>query len=714
MSNDKNKIVLLGAGFIADHHLEALRRVSDASVVAVCDLSRTRAERLASQIPGAAPYTDLAACLKEIQPSAVHVLTPPTGHFGPTKQILEAGVDAFVEKPLSPTAEECATLAKLAAARGLALGTSYNFLFAPPYQRLLADIESGRIGRVDQVDVVWNKRLPQWQMGPFGGWLFQDPRNVLFEIGPHSFAHVMHLVGMPEHVQAEARDPVTMPDGRVFHRQWEVQGRRGSVGVRLRFSFIDGYSEHYVHVRGTNASATVDFELNTYLRRENSEDLLDLDRLAATVRGARDALVQGGATWASYVLSKAGFAFEGGPYQAGITRAVRAFYATRRGTLDARLAPQLSTDSIRLGETIAREVKFVGTPHTPPGTKKIGAGAAPAAGKVAPTVLVMGGTGFIGRALVKRLRQEGLGVRALVRSTGGYAELLAKEGAELVKGDFQDTASVEAALGGIQHVYHLARGYGNTWDDYQRLDIEPTRRLGELCAARNVNLYYTSSIAIYSAGKADQVITEDTPPNPASMRINVYARCKVESERVLLELHRTKGLKVVIFRPGIVIGAGGSPYHGGVGAWPYSSICRLWGDGQSPMPFVLVDECADAMVLALKAPNIAGESFNLVGEPCLTGQKYLDEFERLAGIKVRRLPIPPWRYFLEDIAKYGVKTIARNPERVLPSHAFYVGLSCKSPFSPEKAKQRLGWRPSGDLAHVIHEGIAVPTAEFFA
>jgi nucleoside-diphosphate-sugar epimerase len=195
--------------------------------------------------------------------------------------------------------------------------------------------------------------------------------------------------------------------------------------------------------------------------------------------------------------------------------------------------------------------------------------------------------------------------------------------------------------------------------------------------------------------------------------VNVYARAKVESERLLLDLHRDGGLRLVIFRPGIVIGTGGSPFHWGVGAWPYHSICHPWGDGENPMPFVLVDECADAMVKALSVKDITGESFNLVGEPCLTGREYLDELERCAGIKVKRLPVPPWRLFAGEVAKYAIKTVA-GAERSIPSYEHCVGLSCRSHFSPQKAKEKLGWRPTADRERLVLEGIVVPTAEFFA
>ena len=494
------RVGILGAGYIADYHLFALQRTPGVAVVGVCDLSRTRAERLASQMAGDATqaYTDLGHMIAEARPDVVHVLTPPTAHFAPTKQLLEAGVAVFAEKPLAVRSEDCAALGKLAAERGLALGTGHNFLFAPAYERLMQDVASGRLGRLDQVDIVWNKPLPQVQFGPFGGWLFKDSRNILFEVGPHSFAHLAHLLGGDVQMQAEARDPVRLPNDLVFHRHWEIQGHQGRVGARLRFSFIDGYPEHYVHVRGSAASATVDFELSTYTLREHSQDLLDFDRFAASVRGAKDAIMQAGTTLGSFVLSKAGLPFDGGPYQTSISKAVRTFYEGlgAGAPMDRRLSAELAGQAVKLAEATTRAAKLSEPPparKTEQATDKPANGAAANTngtnggaktnghGKRPPsTVLVLGGTGFIGRALVRRLRAEGLGVRALVRDTGGHAEALAELGAELVKGDFNDTPSIEAAMDGIQHVYHLARGYGRTWDDYIRLDVEPTRRLAEL------------------------------------------------------------------------------------------------------------------------------------------------------------------------------------------------------------------------------------------
>jgi len=322
-----------------------------------------------------------------------------------------------------------------------------------------------------------------------------------------------------------------------------------------------------------------------------------------------------------------------------------------------------------------------------------------------PTVLVLGGTGFIGRALIKRLLRDGLSVRALVRDTGGRAALLASQGVDLVKGDFTQAATLEAALEGIQHVYHLARGYGSSWEDHLLHDVQPTARLAELCCARGITLYYTSSIAIYDGGHAGELITESTPPSAAAMRISSYARAKVAIERLLADLHRERGLQVVVFRPGIVIGEGGSPYHPGVGAWPSPTVCQPWGGGHQRLPFVLVDDCADAMVCALHTPEIAGLSFNLVGDPCLSGHEYLNALEPAAGIQVRRVSMPTWWLFSRSTVKWGLQTLARAPERRMPSYGYIEGLSCRAFYSADLAKQRLGWKPVADAAKLIEHGI---------
>ncbi len=700
-------VAILGAGYISDYHHKALRALPQVEVRAVCDLNQRLVERFAAANGIPAAYSNLGEMLAKEKLDVVHVLTPPHVHFPTASQILEAGVDTFIEKPLCHTVAACQDLRQRAETAGRVIGVSHNFLYFPAYEGLVEDWRSGRLGQIDQVDIVWNKELGQLKGGPFGAWMLQTPKNILFEVAPHSFVHLVHLMGLPDTLSVEVADRIDLPGGLEFYRRWEVHGWKGNTSIRIRFSFIDGYPEHYIQVRGTNASAKVDFENNTYTCQEHTPYLLDLDRLANVVTVARESVGQATDTFANFVLSKMKLSKKSGPFPYSIGQTVASFYNTRTGVLDERVSPQIGEDAIRLAEWIAKETQLpepksvaVATKMPTPPTEK-------------PTVLVIGGTGFIGRALVRRLCEEGHSVRVLARNPQSCPLELCDLSLELVKGDFTDAEAVESALEGIRHVYHLGRGYGDTWQEYLKFDVEPTRKLGELCLKHGVErLFYTSSIAVYYAGDPNLTITEKTKPHDGMLRVQPYSRSKAENERVLLQLHREKGLPVVIFRPGIVLGKGGSPYHWGVVAWPYSSVCSVWGEGNNPLPIVLVDDVADAMVRAINVSGIDGESYNLSSEPCITAHEYLDEFERQAGIKFSRVPTSSTSYYMSALAKWAIKTIGRDPNAAFPSYADCKGRSFASTFDYSKTERELGWSPVKDRKTLIEEGIKVPVDEF--
>ena len=635
----------------------------------------------------------------------MHVLTPPQAHIQPGVQVLEGGVDLLMEKPLAHTSAGCRQLVETSQRTHRALGVSHNFLFFPGYEAMVADLRSGRLGQIDQVDIVWNKELGQLTGGPWGAWMLAHPRNILFEVAPHSFAHCMHLVGELDEVSVDARDEVTLPRGLRFFRRWEIRGWKGNTSVRMRLSFIDGFPEHYVHIRGSQATAHVDFENNTYVVQEHTPQLLDIDRYINVTHAARDSWVQATGQLARFVLGKAGVVKAAGPFQASIAGAVRCFYESRQGTMDERLSGELATGAIALAERVA-EAAALGDAASPPQVSVPDE-------LPEPTVLVIGGTGFIGKALVKHLRKAGHGVRLIARDPQGVAPELLALGLDVVKGDFTKIDTIKPALRGIRHVFHLARGFGKTWAEYLKYDVEPTRVLAEACADAGVERFiYSSSIAIYDAGHPGQAITEQTQPVPSMLAANPYARSKAENERVLMELHGKRGLGVVINRPGIVLGQGGNPYHWGVAEWPYTSVCRLYGDGNNPLPIVLVDDVADAMVKMMDAPGAVGQSYNLTADPCITANEYLDELERRAGIKLRRVPMNPVRSYVESIGKWAIKTMGRDPNAVMPSYVDWKGRTFASTFDASKAEQELGWQPVKDRATLVEIGIHGPADEF--
>jgi len=708
VTNRPAAVALLGTGYIADYHATALKALPNVELRAVCDLNRRLAEQFAQNKGIPAVYTDLAEMLSQESLDAVHILTPPHIHYKTASQVLAAGVDVFIEKPFCHRVLDCEELRRQAEDTGRVIGVSHNFLYFPAYERLVADIHSGCLGRIDQIDIVWNKELGQLKGGPFGAWMLQTPKNILFEVAPHSFVHLVHLIGQPDSITVDVNDRVDLPRGLEFYRRWEIRGWKGNTSIRLRFSFIDGYPEHYIHVRGSNASAHLDFENNTYRCEAHTPYMLDIDRFARVVEMASSSVIQASSTLSSFVLTKMNLSKVGGPFQQSITRTVESFYNLRETTLDERVSASMGQAAVELAEWVARETHLpeperesmaVTTSITPPDRSS--------------NVLVIGGTGFIGRALVRRLRQEGHGVRLLSRDPNNCPAELRDLGIELAKGDFTDSTSIEAAMEGIEYVYHLARGVGKTWSDYLTSDVEPTCKVAELCLQHRVKrLFYTSSIAIYYAGQGAGSITEDTQPHEGLLRTAPYARSKAENERLLLQMYRDQKLPVVIFRPGIVLGHGGDPRHWGIAAWPYNSVCRLSGHGNNRLPIVLVDDVADAMVKAIAVPNIEGESYNLTSTPCITANEYLNEFEQKASLKLRRVAVSPQKDYVEALLKWTIKSIGRDPNAAFPSYADCEGRGFAAIFDASKAEKQLNWSPITDRETLIYEGIHVPVEEF--
>jgi len=117
---------IVGAGYIADYHVSALRAVPGVTVRAVCDLRASAAARFAEAQGIPASYGDLAEMLRTEKLDAVHVLTPPNAHVAPALQILDAGVDVLLEKPLAHTLAGCEALesAAVRAARAAAPATT--------------------------------------------------------------------------------------------------------------------------------------------------------------------------------------------------------------------------------------------------------------------------------------------------------------------------------------------------------------------------------------------------------------------------------------------------------------------------------------------------------------------------------------------------------------------------------------------------------------
>jgi len=138
----------------------------------------------------------------------------------------------------------------------------------------------------------------------------------------------------------------------------------------------------------------------------------------------------------------------------------------------------------------------------------------------------------------------------------------------------------------------------------------------------------------------------------------------------------------------------------------------LWGDGRNPLPFVLVEDVADALVLALDKQGIEGQAFLLTDEPLLNGQDYVEALSNTYGTRLRAEPTPIWRFYIGDLLKEAVKHLIKHPNRKIPSYRDWESRSQRARYDSSKTREVLGWRPAGTREALIRRGIVEAVREF--
>lgn len=702
------RAAIVGTGYIADFHARGIQAADGVELVAVCDANITVAKAFASGW-GVPAYASLEAMLAEQSLDVVHVLTPPDLHHRLAKPVLEAGVHVFLEKPMCVSAEETRDLLAIAAARGLTVGVNHSMLFEGAFRRLRDHVRAGDLGPLDHVTFNQFAELAFIRFGPFGNWMLREPGNALLEIGPHPISGLVDLVGVPDEIEVTADRDIVLPSGARVYRRWRIHARAGRIAADVNIEFGPGFPQRTVAVRGLLGTALADLDANSCTIDRKTPASLDFDRYKRSMAQVAQIREQARSTVMDYILSKAKLRKRGNPYQVSILDSVASFYHGLRSPdgLDSRVSGAFGRDVIETCETIIRNAKLKGRVEQ---TR-----VQPAAG-LKPSILVIGGTGFIGRQLIKQLLDKGHAVRAAGRGSSPALEELGSDKLELMRADMRSEADLARMLDGIDHVFHLATSDAKTWDQFVEREVEPARKLARACLERGVKrLIYTGTIDSYYAGGRAGTITETTPLDPNIKRRNNYARAKAAVEDLLTEMHRKEGLPVVILRPGIVIGKGGNPFHWGVGKWASEGVVETWGDGANKLPLVLVDDVAAGLVKAMEVPGIEGRSYNLIDLPLLSARDYIDGLERLAGFKVEVHAQPIWRFFLADFIKWPVKRAVGHPDgRRVPSYFDWESRTQKAHFDSSRTREELGWTPISDADRMVSEGIGGSLAGWLA
>jgi nucleoside-diphosphate-sugar epimerase len=255
-------------------------------------------------------------------------------------------------------------------------------------------------------------------------------------------------------------------------------------------------------------------------------------------------------------------------------------------------------------------------------------------------VFVTGGSGFIGGRLVERLVSERRVVRALARSEAS-ARRVAELGAEPVRGEIGDRASLAAAAQGADLAFHLAAQLGEwgPWEDFERGNVEGTRNALAACAEAGVRRFvHCGTEAALMAGESLVGVDETAPLRPDSPA--PYPATKAKAEQAVRDASR-EGFETVVLRPRFVWGRGDTTLLPEMVATIEAGKWAWVGGGRNLTDTTHVGNVVEGLLLAAEK-GAPGEAYFVTdGEPVVF-RDFVTALLETQGVEPPDRSIPAW------------------------------------------------------------------------
>ena len=258
------------------------------------------------------------------------------------------------------------------------------------------------------------------------------------------------------------------------------------------------------------------------------------------------------------------------------------------------------------------------------------------------SILITGGTGFIGIPLVRKLHELGHKLKLLVRESSDITPFEGLNDIEYFIGDVRDDDSLSNAVNGIEIIYHLA-AYTGIWAKdksiYHNINVKGTENILNIALKKNIKLYYVSSFTALGPTPSEPV-DETHEKEKFCME---YERSKFQAKK-LVKGYIPKGLKVTIFYPGIVYGPGDFNIFGRMlfdtmrGKILPLGLCP--GKVESVACFSYLNDVVNCLVSMVDKEDFFGDDFILGGEN-IKFVEYLNLVAEIARNKKAK-KIPMW------------------------------------------------------------------------
>lgn len=673
---------IVGAGYVSAHHLRALRSIPSVAVVGIADLDIKRAETIARAFNISEAYGSTEK-LFAAGVDVVHVLTPPASHAGVAISALGAGAHVLVEKPMADSPDQCRQMIAAATASERSLCVVHSARLDPTVLYGMKIVATGRIGKVLSIDFHRSSDYPPWPGGRLppqyrkGSYPFQD-------IGIHGLAIAEAFLGEVKSAVIDFRS--TNSDPNLLFDEWNatVQCERGQ--ARLYLSWNVRPIRSHVIVHGTRGV----LEIDCFLQTCRATNLLPGPKFASPVVCS---MLNAATDLGQIPLNVARFMTGRLPGSPGIHQNVHDFYAALGAGDPVPVPPE---EGLRLVVAMASACREADR-------QRDALRQAQLAPRPYADVLVTGAGGFLGSALLRRLVQTGLKVRAGVHRIPGDR----LSGVEYVAGDLGDPEYVDALIAGVQTVFHLGAAMKGNHADFQRGTVIATHNVVDACLKHQVRrAVHVSSLSVLDhAVRRHGQVTESWPLEPRAELRGAYTQTKLQAEHLALAAANDRNLPVCILRPGVIFGPGAAP-SSPAGSFEMFGRWIVVGNGKLHLPLVYVDDVVDALLLAASQSGLEGVIVNLVDPSSVTQREFVDVVQS-AGFQIKVSYIP--RFLLMSAATV-VELLGRMLKRGVPLSRYRIrSIQPLHDFDLTAARELLGWSPQVGVAEGLRRTFSSST-----
>jgi predicted dehydrogenase/nucleoside-diphosphate-sugar epimerase len=508
---------------MARQHARAISRLPDlATVTAVVDPHPAAIEEMRRVQPGSVPYSSLDELLHSQPVDLIHVCTPPQTHEALTEQALNGGCHVYVEKPFVETRAAALRLAKLADSKGLKICPGHQLLYEPPTRRALELLPA--LGRLTHVESYFSFRANKHD--PSGRAPLRDDLQLL-DILPHPVYVLLDFLERAGEGTTELTAIEIGPRGTVH-----ALVRRGAVTGTLVVTLEGRPVESYLRLVGTNGSIYADYVRST-VQRNVGPGTSGIDKLISPYRLAGQLLTGTTAAMGKRFLKRQ-------TSYPGLAEIFGSFYEAVR---DNGPSPVTRTNLIETVAICERVADALASAHQVPRPLVAAEHGAP--------VVVTGGTGILGKEVVRALLAGGDPVRVVARRTPPDWERI--PGVSYVVADLSQPIAPEV-MAGAKALIHCAAETAGRWEQHQRNSVGATEQVVRAAHTAKVKrMIHVSSISVLAVPESGQRLSEDTPFEANSRTGGPNAWGKIESERLAVTLCKEFDIGLRVVRPSALI-----------------------------------------------------------------------------------------------------------------------------------------------------------------